>query len=310
MSVGRPLLVVLALALAPGASLAQDFRRTLAKADGSTVLCITWNERKFTYHTGLEGSLSIQGEAEFAAVDAAFATWQALSATCSDFTFTAGERTATPKVGKGTDKDNVVVFRERDCREVAPEDDPCWGDSSCGNAYGCWDHGSSVIGLTTVTYSKRTGIAIDADIELNGAGFLFTAVPGPPCEEGHESQACVAYDVQNTVTHEIGHVVGLDHVARANSTMAATAPIGETSKRVIDLGTANGFCSTYPRGQPPVPCDEQLQLSRRLTASSSGAFGCSSGPAGPPSLWAAAIVWLAVQRRRSRLTPARGRLQA
>ena len=276
----------------------------MADAQGSSVLCVTWSTRTFTYHVGLEGSTAIVSDLEFAAIDAAFATWQALSDTCSDFTFVQGARVSSPKAGKGTAGQNVVVFRESECRQVVPTDDPCWADGSCTAVYGCWNYSSTTIGLTTVTYSTRTGIAVDADIELNGADFIFSAVASPPCTQGGPLSNCVAYDVQNTVTHEIGHVVGFDHVSNPNSTMAPTAPIGETSKRIIDLGTANGFCGTYPRGQPPVPCDELSQLDRRVVAGTTGC-GCQSAAA---PLLLALLPW-AARRRRSRWRPLGARLQ-
>ncbi len=288
------------------AALAQEFLRTVAKTDGSdSRVCVTWNTRAFVYHSASEGSSRIPGDAEFSAIDAAFATWQALSDTCSDFTFTAGDRLSSPASGKGSEAKNVVVFRESECAQVVPQDDPCWSDGSCPAVYGCWSHSSTTIGLTTVTYSTRTGIAVDADIELNGADFTFTTVSSPPCTQGGALANCVAYDVQNTVTHEIGHVVGFDHVSNPSSTMAPTAPLGETSKRIIDLGTANGFCSTYPRGQPPTPCDGQLK--RHVVASSAGTLACSATTGGV-GLWAALVLVLAAQRR-TRLTPMGARLQ-
>src|SRR5207302_353838 len=91
----------------------------------------------------------------------------------------------------------------------------------------------------------------------------------------------VATDIQNTVTHEFGHAMGFDHTLYPNSTMNPTAPIGETSKRIIDLGTAQGFCNVYPRGQPPLSCDETGSLQRRIIADNRGtpgltALGCDA----------------------------------
>lgn len=286
---------------------AQDSRRTLAKTDGSTVVCVTWNNRTFTYHSAIEGSSRITGDAEFAAIDAAFASWQALSNTCSDFTFVSGPRVTSPSSGKGSERQNVVVFRESACAQVVPQSDPCLSDGSCSAVYGCWSHSSTTIGLTSVTYSTRTGIAVDADIELNGADFVFTTVASPPCAQGSALANCVAYDVQNTMTHEIGHVVGFDHVASPSSTMAPTAPMGETSKRIIDLGTADGFCSTYPRGQPPTPCDEQLK--RRVVANTAGTVACSASGGGAAVLLWATVFLVAAAPRRRRLTRMGARLQ-
>ncbi|MEW5742861.1 MAG: myxosortase-dependent metalloprotease, MXAN_2677/MXAN_2678 family [Myxococcota bacterium] len=287
------------------AARAQDYVRTVAGMSGDTVICVVWNKRELTYRADSAGSLKTPGESEFTALDSAFASWQALSDSCSDFKLIRGPRIDAPKVGKGTEADQVVTFRENNCRDVVAPGDPCLADGSCanaadpnGNPYACWDHSDGTIGLTTLTFSTRTGIILDADIELNAATYLFTTISSPPCVPGSESTQCVAYDVQNTVTHEIGHVLGFDHVENPLSTMAPTAPLGETSKRIIDLGTAEGFCSTYAAGQPPLPCDEQAQLSRHIDAENTGSFGCSCTSSSGPFGVGAALVGLLRRRRR------------
>src|SRR5205823_14818564 len=52
-----------------------------------------------------------------------------------------------------------------------------------------------------------------SDLDSTGAGgtrFIFTAVDGPPCADINQT-GCVRIDVQNTITHEAGHTIGLDH---------------------------------------------------------------------------------------------------
>jgi hypothetical protein len=102
------------------------------------------------------------------------------------------------------------------------------------------------------------------------------------------------------MTHEIGHAMGLDHVFEPLATMEATAPLGETHKRIIDMGTAAGFCDTYPRGLPPTQCTEFGVSSKKLSAQSAGT-GCAaaSGALLPGVLlWA----WALRARRAARRT--------
>lgn len=277
--------LALVVVLLPGLVAAEPFRRTEAGFSNDVRLCVTWSTRTLTYRVDAAGSAQTPGDAEFTAIDQAFASWQAVSDGCSDFRFERGPRIADPRVGRGTESENVLTFRETDCGDVVAVSDPCLASGTCGNVHKCWDHSSGTIGLTTVTYSTRTGIAVDADVEFNASGFLFTTITSPACAPGQEAPTCAAYDVQNTATHELGHVLGFDHVDTPTSTMAPTAPLGETSKRVIDEGTAAGFCQTYPRGQPPVPCDELGVLRSRIIASNTGTFGMtcvSSATAGAP----------------------------
>ncbi len=277
---------------------AQPFRRTVGSVTNDETICVTWADRNFDYRVDQDGSVKTPGETEFTAIDGSFASWQAVSDTCSEFKFIRGARIAQGRVGKGTESENLVIFRETNCRDVVPPADRCLSDGSCANVYRCWDHSDGTIGITTVTYSTRTGVAADADIELNAGGFLFTTISSPPCEVGRESPTCVAYDVQNTCTHEIGHAVGFDHVDDPTSTMAPTAPVGETSKRVIDVGTASGFCQTYPRGLPPVPCDELAVQRSRIIARNTGTFGLSCVSSTVNAAPALALLALLLRRRR------------
>lgn len=293
----------LLVVMVAGATSAQPYLRTRALSNtGTSDLCVTWSVRKVTYRMDAAGSAKTPVEAEFTAIDNAFASWQTLARGCSDFEFIRGPRITDPKVGRGTDQDNVILFREENCRDVVPLTDACQSDGSCGNAHKCWEHGDSTIALTTSTYSTRTGVVFDSDIEFNagksldGTRFLFTTISSPPCAEGMETPFCTAYDIQNTATHEIGHLVGFDHVTGTMSTMAPTAPLADLQKRVIDPGTASGFCGTYPRGKPPVPCDELAQLKNKITARNTGTLGCSCDGVG--ALWPFVSLVVLVRRRR------------
>ncbi|ADO71205.1 myxosortase-dependent metalloprotease, MXAN_2677/MXAN_2678 family [Stigmatella aurantiaca] len=311
----RSLWLLLGMLLAAPAARAQfDYRRTVVPGKP---LCLAWPIREYVYHLDAAGSLWTPGDTELTAIEAAFDSWRALAAGCTDYVFTRGPDVTNPSVGYDQShpelNQNVITFRERPCFEVVPENDVCKEDDSCGNAYACWEHGFATIALTTTTFSFNTGYALDADIELNaaqaggGPGFLFTTVSSPPCL-GEILPECVATDVQNTMTHEIGHVVGLDHVYSLLSTMEATAPAGETHKRVIDVGSGAGFCRTYPRGLPPAQCGEPVVTNKQLSAQSTGT-GCAAAP-GPwwGGVWLGAWGAMALRRRARRRIRGQGSL--
>jgi len=48
-----------------------------------------------------------------------------------------------------------------------------------------------------------------------------------------------AYDVEGTMTHEFGHIVGLDHVGTSNEVMYTFAVMGRTSDRKLGRGDSN-----------------------------------------------------------------------
>ena len=106
-----------------------------------------------------------------------------------------------------------------------------------------WDHQRGVLALTSVTFNPANGEIVDADIELNAVDFTLTV--------GDDR---VLIDVANTMTHEAGHFLGLDHSTVTQSTMFATAPLGETIKRSLDEDDVAGLCEAYPEGTTPSTC--------------------------------------------------------
>lgn len=274
-------------ALVPALASAQAYQRT--QLPDQTV-CLFWPDRAVTLRPNGSGSARTPGETEFSALESAVQAWARLSRECSDFFLELGTRTTADQVGyvRGGENENLVLYRERDCADVVAASDGCHTEGTCGNVHGCWEHGDGILALTTTTFSTRTGAFVDGDIELNAGprGYLFTTVSSPPCAEGVDAVTCVSTDVQNTLTHELGHLLGFDHVEDPSSTMAPTAPPGELSKRLLDVGTREGFCHVYPRGRPSPPC---LGPSVSVVTAQARASGCGAGP-GEPAAWAVLLV--------------------
>jgi hypothetical protein len=87
---------------------------------------------------------------------------------------------------------------------------------------GAWPYTARVVGLTSLTYDTTTGVIVDADIELNSEDFTF-AVDGSPYR----------IDLQQAVTHEVGHVLGLGHSEEEASVMYYYAGPGRMDKRIL-----------------------------------------------------------------------------
>jgi hypothetical protein len=262
-------------------------------------------------------------EAARALAREAFAQWSGATrageaAPCTDFTLAEGPDTAAQAVGR--DGTNLVVFRSGDCADVAPPGDPCLTEGGCGNRYNCWEsdcfagggpHCPTVLALTWNTMDLDTGEIVDSDIELqdwNGdpgapTGWYFTCAPAawggsaPACSVSSPwgQQGCTAVDVGNTLTHEVGHVVGLDHVPSSacgvpvatRPTMCASAPPGTLWMRTLSADEVEGVCAIYPRGQPTLTC-------------AAPPAGCGCGGA---ASWPAILVALSLLRRVRRREP-------
>src|SRR5204863_6245012 len=72
--------------------------------------------------------------------------------------------------------------------------------------------GSQIIALTSV-FARANGKIVDADVQVNNMDYQWTNrdpgyIPG-------NGQGDYAYDLQNAVTHELGHLQGLGHTCWA-----------------------------------------------------------------------------------------------
>jgi hypothetical protein len=175
-----------------------------------------------------------------------------------------------------------------------------------------WRHEPTATALTTVKYLSRPGRAgdgkiLDADIEVNAEGFSFSTTGDP-----------AAADLEAVLTHELGHVIGLDHPCDDGTadddsriddagqpiprcldappemratTMFNFAEPGEQQKRTPEADDARGFCETYPLSAAPPRC---APVDSRL------AGGCALGPCSASSTSPAPLLLLlALVRRRS-----------
>jgi hypothetical protein len=123
----------------------------------------------------------------------------------------------------------------------------------------------NILGLTTLTYVRETGEIADADIELNDWKFKFTTT---------DKEDDTVIDIRNTMTHEIGHLLGLDHSKNPEATMYYNAPSGELKKRSLHDDDIAGICTIYQE-KPAVVEDSSAEEVHNGTSS-----GCSSANSG------------------------------
>ena len=279
---------------------ARAFTRSTAGPGGP---CLFWAQPGHSFVIDASATPDVPPASAFDAVRRSFATWAGVQ--CAHLTFPDQGLSTDPanrKIGyvPGGNNINLVLWRTANCSSGAvPAGDPCLTEGNCGNKYDCWDHGDSVIAVTTTTFNRSTGQIFDADIELNdsnpsgGSHFIFTTADCPAGSStclcsGAQTDACAHYDVQNTVTHEAGHSIGLDHTTVQDATMYAFAPEGEESKRALHQDDIDGVCAIYPDGEPTT-CDggavvlvDAGPVDAGGPAASSGG-GCASAPGTPGS---------------------------
>ncbi len=154
-----------------------------------------------------------------------------------------------------------------------------------------WPHaGYQAVALTTVTYRPSNGEILSADIEFNTADYVFTDT---------EDSAGAIIDFRNTLTHEIGHFLGLDHSPNPAATMFATAPPGEIAKRELHPADIEGLCHIYPLGQSFDPEDNIEDYVPLQPDGRERRGWCSSTPSTPsPALVVLVLVVLGLLRTR------------
>ena len=211
------------------------------------------------------GTKFLPGDLELEVIADSVATWNEATASCSYMNLSLDK---PRKVEVGRDNVNVIKFRDVSwCRPATGDDPP-----RC--------HADSAAGLTTAVYvddarSDRDGAIVDADIELNGVNFGIS-VNG----ETTSTAGCRA-ELQNTLTHELGHLLGLEHPCRVSgdpprvdhtgaavplcstvmndqaiteATMFNFQDCGETKKATLDADDINAICTIYPIAQDPELC--------------------------------------------------------
>jgi len=214
------------------------------------------------------GTQDLEGDREFAIIDEAIQTWNESIAACSYLELRSGTRLAVSGTGVGRDGANRIIFRDDTWCRPRTDDTPEF----------CLPRGAA--GLTTVTFvddtsSSRDGEIVDADVELNGEEFAISA------DGQSNGQPTCLSDLSNTLTHELGHVIGFDHTCLVPSdppkvdgdgnvvplctettdpeiieaTMYNFQDCGETKKATLSDTDIAGACAAYPILDDPAVCE-------------------------------------------------------
>ncbi len=193
------------------------------------------------------------------AVTGAAAAWSAGANPCTflEFEVTVVSGAAPPAAN---DRRNMIIFRDTNW---------CHLDAS-GACDLTRPYDAAALAQTSVSARASTGEIIDADIEINAFHFQWTDSAAHP-------ELTSRHDLQNVLTHEMGHVLGLEHscffsgpplidnagqpvpdCANASAAVVATtmfpsANPGDISKRTLEPDDRAGVCGIYPAAATPCP---------------------------------------------------------
>jgi hypothetical protein len=211
-------MVLFASSVAPIAS-AQDYNRAQTSPDGPFLF---WRDRIITYSLDADGSPDVDLGQTRSAVVRSFNTWESQPCTDVFFSYEGIVRDAETNHFTGeADGINLIQWLMD------------WPD----------DWGADQLAQTGIVWNARTGEILDVDIALNGESFYWT------------TSNITVTDIENVLTHEIGHLLGFAHTTDPDATMYDGYNEGETVKRDLAATDIRGLCEVYPSGRstPDVP---------------------------------------------------------
>jgi len=263
-------------------------------AGGSTPgICVTdgiplrWERRCISYSLEAHGSADLEIGLLSETVRASFATWLDVRCGGSPTDFEIAETEAFSSCAEAqyrSDGGNVNT--------IAFVDD--WAARG---------YDESVLVTTTVWHNTRTGVIYDVDMEINQAAGPFGVCPPEGCG-GCPTIAGTQTDLQNVMTHEIGHFFGIGHSGVATSTMWFQSCRGETSRRSLEGDDIAALCSIYPPGSLPAECSFTPRGGLALSCGDDGGLCAISRGSGGGAPWGALLLTLLIlggrRSRRSR----------
>ncbi|MCK6548037.1 matrixin family metalloprotease [Myxococcota bacterium] len=228
----RRSILAFTLAAASVGPLAGDAHAYVCTQVKNKTLTQAWNQRCIPYWIDRRGTL-FSGMERQQLVAQSFRVWSGNACTDLEFLFVGfTDQGAAFDPNNPGSNENVVVSIE-DPAGLA--EFPTQG----------------LLAITLTSYSTQTGEIFDADILMNAVDFDFDDVT--------DTRACMlgrrAYDLRNTLIHEMGHLIGFDHPpAETESTMYASAEPCEIKKRDLNAEDLRGICTIYPKDQPVTTC--------------------------------------------------------
>ena len=233
--------------------------------------------------------------------------WSVVSEPCTYLDIMVDYATGPSPRANPRDLQSMIIYRTMNwCKLLA--------NGSCDTAV---YYDPAALALTTVSARMSSGQITDADIEVNAFHFMWGDLVGNPPTGGGTQ----VHDLRNAMTHEMGHLIGLDHTCfppgntmpRPNddmgqpipdcnvasqevieTTMFPSADSGDVDKRSLAPDDQRAVCEIYPAADDPNVC-------KPVVADDDG--GCDCGAAGrstaaTPGAAALAVAVLIWRRRR------------
>lgn len=255
---------------------------------------IKWFQTRITYKVNHAMSRDLSAQQTLAAIKRSFATWNHASAQRLTFQYT------------GQSQNNAAGYDR--LKPNKNENLLYWVESG-------WDQDPAAMAITITTYNRDTGEILDADIMFNGAAYRWVVVGEDKKGNGPKSLPLTAedrrppIDVENTLTHELGHFLGLSHSDHEDSSMYPTQEANETIKRALHHDDIDGLDELYADHN-----EDLTEANSHLLNTFRNGLGCSvTGTKGGPSMslgLLGLLFFFGMMLRRKKSQPAANHKQA
>lgn len=237
--------------MAAGSGVARAYVRTRAS---ETNVELAWKRSCVNLRVLLGGRPSNVSEELFrTAVNEAAAQWSSSKLACTKMFLSTSASTSTTSFVEA-DTVNTVQFRS-----------DFWGRNARKEVERL-PYPQNALAITSVFANRKSGEIVDTDVEINALFAMWGDVVANP----NLLRSSNTHDLQNTLTHEFGHVIGLDHTCDGGgqsnltdnqgktvpacpgsldiqeTTMAAIVMPGDTQRRTLAKDDQDGVCEIYP----------------------------------------------------------------
>jgi hypothetical protein len=199
---------LLVAAFGAGAGIAEGYVRIVL--GGKT---LHWNDPDIDWQLNPESFDDMDTQGVSDAADRAFATWNQVNKSAINFV-------------RGKDTTDADYSRSSHIVYLDPD-----------NSSGFFPSGSGTVAITPIIYGTSDGRIIDVDIIFNGKDFNFAL-------HANGSQ----FDLQDVMTHEIGHMIGLDHSPHHGSSMWPYVSPGQWLHRSLSQDDISGGIAAAKNG--------------------------------------------------------------
>lgn len=254
-----------------------------------------WPQRCVSLTAYPDALTDLPSDHTLAEATAAAAAWTS-EVSCTSLAITVTGSSAAPPASL-YDGRSTLRFRTDDWCPSADGGQPCYDPEA--------------MAITTL-FVHADGFIRDADIEVNATNFTWADLVSDPDPTASKQ------DLRNTLTHELGHLIGLDHpcylptgqprpvddqgqpvpdcdAAPAEvreSTLYPSSDTGDLSKRTLSDDDRRAVCDIYPAAAGPTMC--------AATDGDDGGWGCQAAGTGRPAGAAALLLGLALLARARR----------